>query len=285
MLKRIAARILICSLLLACHTARAFGEEVLVPIQTLGKWGFANNRMEIVIPAQWDYASYFRACETAVVGFKQPDGNLLYGLIDIEGNALVPCKYQILAGESEDFFGGEKGYYLVLNPQGTLCGYYDIQNHFFCEPVYEDVDIWYKNDENIISVAKAETNENAGRIYIHAISGEQIGTYDYIITLPWHGNAALCTSMDGRQWIQYLNGSRKEIPSEYDIRSDIYHGLFVVKRNGQFSLMNLDADIVADWYNYIEVSPMGVFHGKSDWYSGIVYCNEKSLRRLNRDDE
>lgn len=270
MIKRISTIIVICSLLVTYCITIALGEEELIPVQSQDKWGYANNKIEIVIPAQWDYASYFRVSQTAIVGVKQSDGNLLYGLINTKGDFLIPCAYNILAGESEAFFGGENGYYLVVDPKSSLCGYYDIQNNFFCEPVYDDVDIWYKNEENIISVAKIGA---VGRAYIHANTGEQIGPDDYIETYPWYRTAALCISMDGKKWIQFIDGSRKEIDCEYDIRSDISHGLFIIaNQKGQYSLMNLQANIVANWSDYIEITPMGDFYGRSGQCSGIVYC-------------
>ena len=270
MFKQVTAIVLLCCSLITYPIAHACEKEDLLPVQSQGKWGYVNNMMEETIPAQWDYASYFRMCEVAMVGIKQSDGSLLFGLIDTQGDYLVPCEYVIFEGESEDFFGGENGYYLIQNLQGTLCGYYDIQNHYFCEPIYEDVDVWYRNDENIISVSK---KGEAGRLYIHAITGEQIGTAQYIETYPWHQNAALCRSFDGNMWIQFLNGSRKKIDEEYDVRSDIRHGLFIVaNKNGQYSLMNLQANIVTAWYNSIELTPEGRFYGENDNYSGTIYC-------------
>ncbi|MDD2649453.1 MAG: WG repeat-containing protein [Eubacteriales bacterium] len=115
------------------------------------KWGFANNDMDIVIPAQWDYASYFRASEVAKVGIKQADGNYLYGLIDVEGNCVVPCEYSIHEGESGAYFAGEDGYYHIYDAQSKLCGYYDIKNRFFCPPIYEDVILWFRNEKNIVT--------------------------------------------------------------------------------------------------------------------------------------
>ncbi|MBQ7184893.1 MAG: WG repeat-containing protein [Clostridia bacterium] len=247
-----------------------YAETDLLPVQINGKWGYTNNEMLEEIPPQWDFASYFRACEVAKVGLKQRDGGLLFGLIDVKGNYLVPCEYIIIDGESEAFFGGEDGYYLIMDTTRTLCGYFDIQNRYFCKPTYEDVDIWFKNNENIIDVAKK--NED-GRVYINALSGEQIGIYQYIITFPWHKIAAICMSFDENWWIQYIDGTREKIGSNYDVRSDISHGLFIVKnQNDKYSLMNLQATIVADWYAYIELTPDGLFYGESMQYSGIIYC-------------
>ena len=270
MLKKFISIILFSHLMICCSIAHAFGEEDLLPVQLQGKWGYVNNQMEEVIPVQWDFESYFRACETDKVGVKQSDGSLLFGLIDVSGNYLVPCEYIILEGEGETYFGGEDGYYLIMNAQKTMCGYYDIQNHYFCEPIYDDVDVWHKNDENIITVGKSGED---GRVYIHAITGKQIGTEYYIVTYPWHKDTAICMSFDGSWWLQSGNGTRRRIGQGYDVRSDISHGLFIVTNpDGEYSLMNIQADIVADWYDNIELTPMGTFYGESAQYSGIIYC-------------
>lgn len=240
----------------------------LIPVRAQEQWGYANNELEIVIPPQWDYASYFRASKTAMVGKRQADGSLLYGLIDQAGKYLVPCEYHISAGESEAFFGGENGYYHICD--GTLQGYYDIQNDVFCEPKYAGVDIWYKNNENIISVAKTE---DSGLVYINAVTGEQIGEFEYFMTYPWHKNAALCMTFDS-DWIQFIDGSRTAIPAEYSIYSDISHGLFIVGDEDRYALMNLQGKIVSAWYADIEVTPMGDFYAEDERYFGIVYCQE-----------
>ena len=172
--------------------------------------------------------------------------------------------------DDDNFLGGEDGYYLIMNAQKTMCGYYDIQNHYFCEPIYDDVDVWHKNDENIITVGKSGED---GRVYIHAITGKQIGTEYYIVTYPWHKDTAICMSFDGSWWLQSGNGTRRRIGQGYDVRSDISHGLFIVTNpNGEYSLMNIQADIVANWYDNIELTPMGTFYGESAQYSGIIYC-------------
>ena len=70
-----------------------------------------------------------------------------------------------------------------------------------------------------------------------------------------------------------MDGTRKQIAQDYDVRSDISHGLFIVtNQNGEYGLMNIQADIVSDWYDYIELTPMGTFYGENSQYSGIVYC-------------
>lgn len=264
--------IVIILLLLFSQSFFCASAEELIPYQLQEKWGYANNEMEVALPPLWDYASYFRFSKTAVVGMKQQSGEYLYGLIDVNGNYLVPCEYYISDGESEAFFGGEDGYYLIMNPQRTLCGYYDMSNDFFCEPIFEDVDVWYKNPQNIISVAPTGIE---GRIYINAITGEQVGTENYLETFPWHDNAAICMSFDGRRWIQFLDGTRIEVPREYDIASDLSHGLFIViNQEGLYSLMNLKAVIVAEWYSMIELTAKGDFCGEGTKYSGIIYCQK-----------
>lgn len=268
-MKTILIVIVLCAFVLTCSYADNLVDDCLVPVCSHGKWGYANNNMDVVVPIQWDYASYYRASATAIVGLKQSNGDILYGLIDNRGNCLVPCLYYIWDGESENFFGGECGYYLIVDPQSMLRGYYDIQNGYFCEPIYTDVILWYKNDKNIISVA---TNDIDGRIYINSMTGEQIGTYDYFDTYPWHENAALCFSMDEKQWIQYFDGSRKEVPMMFKIRSDICQGLFIVKMHEEFYLMNLNAKIVSTGYSYIEITPMGIFQGENNGVKEVVYC-------------
>lgn len=224
---------------------------------------WVRSSLSIVLPAQWDYAGYFRHGETAIVGLLREDGTICHGLIDGEGQYLVPCAYRILPGESESFFGGEDGYYSVYDETNEgLSGYYDIKYHYFCVPKYADVDIHLRNDENIISVSDPQTHF---RGYIHAETEERIGEFIYIETGPFYNGAAIADGLDG-QWIQYADGSRCAIPENYLAEHKISHGLFQVinRENGKHGLMNVQGQIVTtQWYDRIYLDLMGDFHGES----------------------
>lgn len=233
----------------------------LIPFEMNGKWGYVDSELSIVFPAQWDFATYFRHGETAIVGIAQENGKIRNGLIDVEGRYLVPCEYQIHNGESESFFGGEDGYYFLYDELNGLCGYYDIKNRYFCEPKYSDVDISFRNDENIISVEDPETHFRA---YIHAETEEVIGEFIYIETGPWYNGAAIAEGLDS-QYIQYANGTRMAIPDEYIASHRISHGLVHVinRKNNKHGLMNLQGVIVSSrWYDQFFVDAMGDFYGE-----------------------
>jgi hypothetical protein len=71
-------------------------EGALYPVSVKGKWGYMNNRFEIVIKPQFDYAEDFSG-GIAVVAKQHKEGNNLielFGYIDTIGNMIVECRYE-----------------------------------------------------------------------------------------------------------------------------------------------------------------------------------------------
>lgn len=235
----------------------------LIPSEQDGKWGYCNEHGKLLIPRLWDYVSEFRCGKTAKVGLRVENGNaMLYGIINREGTYLVPCEYFILAGESETYFGGENGYYLVSTPDHALEGYYDIENAYFCVPKYQAVDIHTPNDENIISVADPDSGFWG---YIRTTDEKPMSDFCYIETGPWSNGAAIATSLE-QQWILFRDGTRIAIPVEYNAGLEINNGYFRISdENNKYGLMNLNAVVVTEkWYDFVEIGENREFIGYFD---------------------
>lgn len=118
---------------MATISAALAGEDALYPILENDLWGYMNRQGETVIEPQYDLAEPFGEDGFAVVG-KKENRKVRCGLIDREGNTVLPLIYI-------DLFG-ENGVYNLTGPDenGQIQeGFYNTRNGFFQPPVYDEV--------------------------------------------------------------------------------------------------------------------------------------------------
>ncbi|RYZ45422.1 MAG: WG repeat-containing protein, partial [Sphingobacteriales bacterium] len=78
--------------------------DALYPVEKAGKWGYMNNRLEMVIKPQFMRADNFQE-GFAVVAIESDPGNspsrFLFGFIDTSGRTIAAIKYHKVAGFSQ----------------------------------------------------------------------------------------------------------------------------------------------------------------------------------------
>lgn len=176
--------------------------DSLYPVVVGSKYGFCDCSGNMRIEASYDYVGYFRDGKTAVVGCYNNAGVLLKGIINNDGNLIVPCEFFITEGEGM-LWGGEDGFYSIENPVSGLIGYYDIRNSFFCEPKYYDVDINVRDKKGMLVVIDAE-NHLSG--LIRDSTGEPIVECKYLCIYTPNDGLAIGVTEDG-YWI--ISSDRK----------------------------------------------------------------------------
>lgn len=78
--------------------------DLLIPIQIDDKWGFVNEKLDVVIAADYDSVSLFIR---NVARMKKGD---LYGVIDKKGNTILEAKYQkVIIGHVASYLLAHKG--------------------------------------------------------------------------------------------------------------------------------------------------------------------------------
>lgn len=235
--------------------------DQLFPYQSGGKIGYVDADMRIRIPATWDYGSYFRNGETAIVRIDADVRKPLYGLIDSEGLFLVPIgEHRIIAGEGGDYFGGEDGYYLIFDYSSHLFGYYDIRNHYYASPKYTSIDPHFRDESeyNMLFVGSVIMHgEEQPAAYINSATEEILCEFDY----AEHGNpyygTVLCREIHGNDWIQYANGTRIPLDEQFELDSySINQGLFIVRDDEGYGLMSISGVMTTSThYRSIEYDP------------------------------
>lgn len=90
-----------------------------IPVKKQGKWGYINYKNELVIPYQFDYCSmfsnYYSQPYTASVRI-----NKLEGVIDLQGNFIIPCEYQSLSWVNGVYIAKKDNKYGVLDKNGKV---------------------------------------------------------------------------------------------------------------------------------------------------------------------
>lgn len=251
--------------------------DQLIPYQFDGKIGYVDENMMVKIPASWDYGSYFRNGEVAVVCTYPDAGEPRYGLINPKGTFLVPIgDHRILEGEGGDYFGGEDGYYLIFDYSSRLFGYYDIRNHYYASPKYTSIDPHFRDESvnNMLFVGGVMIDGKEHSVsYINSATEDVICEFDYLEHgNPYHGKV-LCEDSEGNYWIQFGDGTRISIDGQFKLESFfIGEGLFIISNDEGYNLMSLSGKTVAEThYHTIEYDPY------DHCYYGTDFCGKVTI--------
>ena len=100
------------------------------------KWGYINTAGVMVIPAQFDWAEDFGSSGVAPAGpiFNATEGSSRMGLIDVNGNYIVPPIYRFIFGPPNGPFG-----FAVDTDAGQLWGFIDLKGNIVIKPQFVDV--------------------------------------------------------------------------------------------------------------------------------------------------
>lgn len=108
-------------------------EKMLYPILEYDLWGYMNRQGQTVIPAVYDRAEPFMEDGFAVVG-KNVNKKIRYGLIDRDGNEVLPCIYGSIT---------KWGKVYTISKQDEngewKKGFYNTENGFLQKPQYDEV--------------------------------------------------------------------------------------------------------------------------------------------------
>lgn len=101
--------------------------EPLFPICENGLWGYMNARGETVLEPQWENASEFRGGGYAAVGVV--DGG--EGIIDREGNYVLPPEYTLDEGYDGYYYGGKDTGVIWAVGENEKLGFFSVQHGVF----------------------------------------------------------------------------------------------------------------------------------------------------------
>ena len=154
--------LMVCCLLLVRMAAAE--ENGLYPILENDQWGYMNRQGETVIEAVYDRADDFCEDGFAVVG-KKEGKKICYGIIDTEGNEVVPLSYTDIYWDN--------GLYRLRGLEGVgKEGFFNTKNGFIQMPFYDEV---YPNER----LARVHIWDDYG--FVSSENGEIVIEVDH----PW----------------------------------------------------------------------------------------------------
>ena len=170
----------------------------------------------------------------------------------------------------------QTGFYSVQDPETKCYGYYDIRNDFFCEPMYYDVDIRCRDEYGLLPVIDPVTNQQ-GMIFDK--NGYAIFPCEYLECYTANGGLSIAVSEEGKYWILYASGEKKEISDRYLPDNGFNNQLLIayIEEEDYYCLLNQNAEQVTfQHYSMIEYNEYrnrfeGILNDK--WATVIIECD------------
>ena len=196
-----------------------------------GKWGFVDSKGSIIVEPKYVYAIgfYNGGGEHSVVA-RFVDGKLRWGVIDLDGNEVIPCAYpELYCGydsESVVFQAEEDGLYglmdfdgrIIAEPQFGYIKEYDKEHRLITAGNYRDEVGVYSVDQ---------------RKMIIPVEFDCVDYDDHMIS---------CESISGKE--RYFNYDGKEMFfDEYDYVYEI-DGLLHVRKDGKVGMIDWDKKVL-----------------------------------------
>lgn len=147
--------------------------EGLASVKINGKWGYINNKGQVVIKAEYEEAAYEFSN-----GYAQVSKNGKWGNIDKEGNIVIPITYQ----DTNDYSDG-----LILVKKNGKYGYINIKNEMVIEPQFKEA---YSFQDGLAGVMK-----NGKWGYIDQ-KGELVISYKYSEIFSFENGVAVVQNKD-----------------------------------------------------------------------------------------
>lgn len=195
-------------------------EERLRIVRKGNKWGFIDNKNNIVIPIIYDYAYSFREGVTAVKKGKK------WGVIDEENNIVTPFIYE----EVYEFREG-----LAAVKEGNKWGFIDKENNIVIPTIYDGV---YSFDENGSTWVKM--NGKYG-----VINKENNIVVPCIYETIKYLGGGLWKIKKNKKWgVIDKNDNNIVIPCIYEEIGDLYEGVRRVKKEKKWGFIDKENNIV-----------------------------------------
>lgn len=231
-----------------------------------GKWGFINSDGKIVVEPQYVYAvGFWNGGGNHSIVAKMVEGKLLWGVIDLEGTEVIPCKYPGL------YTRWGKAVAFQLETDGSF-GLMDFSGRIIAEPKFDYIEE-YDTEHRLITAG-----ENEDALGVYSVDLQQwiiAGEYDcvdydeHIIRCEV---ARTCTE-------RYFDYTGKELLfPEYD-RVYAADGVLKVWKNGKSGAIDLDGNIIVPL-----VFENGMDYNFQYYRKGILITGKRNLQGLSKVD-
>ena len=216
------------------------------------KFGLINRNNEVVLPFEYDYLFPFSG-DRWIVGQKGTSG-YTYGLIDIDGNLIVPCMYYSIESSvdgiarivEDNYWDGKYGYIDIDTGRVIAACQYDTAEDF--STIFEGlamVGFEYYDEDLDWNVGKAGFIDKTGSTvipiefsYFREFSDEYVVAGRDTYTVNADGSAKSEEALIDR------NGNFIIPFGKYDRIETLSEGLSVVESNGKYGCINAAGELV-----------------------------------------
>ena len=229
------------------------------------KYGFIDKIGNVIVPAKYDQVADFKE-ERAWVAYRNDEGRLKCGYIDLDGKEVVPIKYQVPFGEGEtptDFSEGLAALPLRTDEYDSpVYGYIDKMGNEVI-PAKFSIAGDFKN--GIALVDLENYIDKTGKV----LTGNELEFQDKIVIF----------SQDEKMGLRHLNG-KVVVPCNYDVIQNFSDGMAAVCKGHLWGYVDLlgtfvipcsyhssnyyDNGVMDDWGEY------GAPDEANDFHEGLV---------------
>ena len=206
------------------------------------KYGFIDKMGNVIVPAKYDQVADFKE-ERAWVAYRNDEGRLKCGYIDLDGKEVVPIKYQVPFGEGEtptDFSEGLAALPLRTDEYDSpVYGYIDKMGNEVI-PAKFSIAGDFKN--GIALVDLENYIDKTGKV----LTGNELEFQDKIVIF----------SQDEKMGLRHLNG-KVVVPCNYDVIQNFSDGMAAVCKG--------------HLWGYVD--PLGTFVIPCSYHSSNYYDN------------
>lgn len=206
------------------------------------KYGFIDKMGNVIVPAKYDQVADFKE-ERAWVAYRNDEGRLKCGYIDLDGKEVVPIKYQVPFGEGEtptDFSEGLAALPLRTDEYDSpVYGYIDKMGN---EVIPAKFSIAGEFKNGIALVDLENYIDKTGKV----LTGNELEFQDKIVIF----------SQDEKMGLKHLNG-KVVVPCNYDVIQNFSDGMAAVCKG--------------HLWGYVD--PLGTFVIPCSYHSSSYYDN------------
>lgn len=276
--------------------AKRFFREGLEPVSYQGKWGYIDNKGNVIIPFQFDGAGYFNN------GLAQVRLDKRCGWINKDGEIIIPFAYSYY-GSSEHFVGN---LVRVCNFATRKYGYVDSKGNIIIPCIYENAED-FSMGRAAVSVEEDEFDDKWG--YIDT-SGNVVVPIEYYDVSHYFNESGLAFvkkwSGDDGVYVD-LNGNFIKDPYSSLYNSNIHSNeYFIAYRNKKYGFRDINYNIVIpckyDWAQDFcnGIAEVGIWKGDSllngyinkmgieilkPQYNSVSYDEDYNLIRIYQNDK
>lgn len=209
-------------------------EENVLQVKKDGKYGLINLNGNQILPCEYDSLTTLKGIKNSIIVKK--DGKM--GLVNIDGSVIIPTEYQTVAAINEDYQNG----YIVKNAEGKF-GVINSEGHSALQFKYDDIK---RLTENNMYVVKSN------------------GTWKVVLgddTIYLDGKVANAVEMSNGNVIVNDNGNYKlfniqteaQVITDYEYLTYTFDNNYIAKKDGKFGIINSNNETLVEFkYTNIE---------------------------------